>query len=172
MLREEKLNHYIERTLRHSHDVANLLFILIKHTNELPFEVDIYELLKRAVSHDTDKFSCDYLNAAVDSFDFKDIITEERKNETKEILDKHYILNTHHLKYHIDNNIPLSNEDVCEIACDWISSNRKDNIDLIENANIWKISFDNNLNKTPFLEKYRQKFFQLYDLMEKYIYNN
>ncbi|MDD2839598.1 MAG: DUF5662 family protein [Rickettsiales bacterium] len=171
MLREEKLNHYIERTLRHSHDVANLLFTITKHLNELSFKVDRYELLKRAISHDTDKFSFDFLNAAVDSFDFKDEITEERKRKTEEILDRHYISNSHHAEYHITNNIPLSNEDICEMACDWISSHRKDNPELIESASGMKEKFDNysekNSKKYLFFKDYREKFFEVYDLLEK-----
>jgi hypothetical protein len=159
MLREERLNHYIERTLRHSHDVANLLFIISKHLDELSFKVDRYELLKRAVSHDIDKFSKDFLEAIVDSFYLKDQVTQERVEEAEKIVDKHYIYNTHHLKYHVDNNIPLSNEDICEMACDWISSARKDDINLVENASIWKAGFDNHSNEVLFLKEYREHFF-------------
>ena len=171
MLREEKLNHYIERTLRHSHDVANLLFLISKHLDELSFSVDRYELLKRAVNHDTDKFSKSFIEAIVDFYDFKDSITEKRRIEARKIIDKHYDSNTHHLKYHIASNIPLSNEDICEMACDWISSARKDNINLIENANIWKKNFDKHPEEKEFLKIYKDKFFQIFDLLGKYIYN-
>lgn len=171
MLREEKLNHYIERTLRHSHDVANLLFTITKHLDELSFKVDKYNLLKRAVSHDTDKFCKESIEAIVDFFYLQDQITKERLEAAEKIVDRHYVSNSHHAEYHINNNIPLSNEDICEMACDWISSHRKDNPNLVESAIGMKNKFDKYFEKNPeeysFLKSYRERFFEVYDLLEK-----
>jgi len=171
MLREEKVNYYIERTLRHSHDVGNLLFIISKHLDELSFKVDRYELLKRAVSHDTDKFYEDFIEAIVDCYLLKGQTTQKRIEEAEKIVDKHYISNSHHLEYHINNNIQLSNEDICEMACDWISSQRKDNPNLVESASGMKDKFDKYSEKKVdeylFLKSYKEKFFELYDLLEK-----
>ncbi|HSQ97762.1 MAG TPA: DUF5662 family protein [Rickettsiales bacterium] len=171
MLREEKLNHYIERTLRHSHDVANLLFTITKHLDELSFKVDKYNLLKRAVSHDTDKFYEEFIEAIVDCFYLQDQTTKERLEEAEKIVDRHYVSNSHHVEYHINNNIPLSNEDICEMACDWISSHRKDNPELVESASNMKNKFDDqsekNIKRYLFFKDYKEKFFELYDLLEK-----
>lgn len=171
MLREEKINHYIERTLRHSHDVANLLFTISKHLEELSFKVDRYELLKRAVSHDTDKFYEEFIEAIVDYFYLKDQAAKERIEEAQKIINKHKISNTHHSEYHVNNNTPLSNEDICEMACDWISSHRKDNPNMVESASNMKDKFDNysekNTKEYLFFKNYREKFFELYDLLEK-----
>lgn len=175
MEKEEKINNYIERTLRHSQEVCNFLFILTKHLNELSFNVDRYELLKRAVNHDIDKVCKSHVESIIDVNDTDSQISQNRINEAREIIDIHYSVNKHHTKYHIKNDIPLSNKDICEMCCDWISSHRKDSINLVETATNMKNQYDeylkkhkeNNAKEYLFYLSYREKFFEVYDLLAK-----
>lgn len=168
--RKQNIYYYLERTLKHSQDVANLIFKVIKNKDLLSFKINDYKLIERALNHDNDKFTENYIEAITDFFHYKDSLMEDRFKEVKYIIDQHKNTKSHHIDYHLINAIPLSNDDIIEMTCDWISSARKDDTNKIENANIWKDNFVNRNKDINLLMQNKDKFFELFDLMEKIIY--
>ena len=166
--KEEYINKYINRSLKHSRLVADLLFFIFKNTDKLSFKIDKWDLLKRAVNHDNDKFTKQYMEDMADFWLFGDKMTPEEKEKVNQSYKNHKKFNNHHVEYFEINNLKLNNEDICETACDFISSGRKNDDNLVENANIWKEHFENSLKKSNFLEEYKDRFFEIFDLFDKY----
>lgn len=168
---EEKknyINKYIERSLKHKNLVCDLMFFIFKNENKLFFKIDKWELLRRAVVHDNDKFTQKYNEDMADYWLYCDNMTQQEKDRVNQSYINHKKLNNHHQMYFEVNNLALNNEDVCEIACDFISSARKNDNDIIENANIWKERFNNSLQNSNFLAPYKEKFYNIFELCEKY----
>lgn len=160
---------YIKRTLKHSREVGDLLIFIIKNKDKLFFEVDPWELLSRSVKHDIDKFSQKYMTDMIDYLYFSDGLSDEEKNELNKSYIEHKRTQRHHpMFYEVNKDEEVQNEDICEMVCDWISSARKDNAKLIENSTIWKNNFENGLKKSNTLEKYRDKFYNVFELMDEY----
>ena len=167
--RFEYLMSYIKRTLKHSREVGDLIIYIIKNRDKLSFDVDPWKLLNRSVRHDVDKFSEKYLTNMINYLYFSDNLTDQEKDKLNESYLNHKKTQRHHLMYYeINSNEQIQNEDICEMACDWISSARKDNSRLIENADIWKNNFENGLKKSSMLEPYRDRFYSVFDLMNEY----
>ena len=102
---------------------------------------------------------------------FGDQMTDEERNRVNQSYIDHKRLNNHHPMYFEINNLPLSNEDVCEMACDFIASGKKNDDTIKENSMIWKNNFDENLKKSKLLESYRDKFFEIFEMCDSYNFN-
>lgn len=124
--KEEKLN-YINRVVSHNRLVVDLMILLEMNRDKLPFEVGEWELMQRAMKHDTDKFEKDYANAIVsiyaDELDPEKDIEEIDKRHSKH--HNHHEINPHHFGYHEKHGSIPSNVDICEICCDWVASAEK-----------------------------------------------
>ena len=167
MDREKLILDYIEMTISHSREVGDLLLLLFKNADKIPFSVDKYELLKRSVLHDTDKFNEKFVNVVIDMCFFKKGKTEQEFKELEEAFNKHKLSQTHHYPYHIKNNIPLSNEDICEMCCDWISAVKKHDKTIKNDIELARKIYWEQTDDFPGLQKYKDKFFAIFDLIEK-----
>ncbi len=161
---------YTLRTLNHNREVVRLAVLLNRNIKKLSFKYDKWELLRNAVNHDLDKFRPDYINAVINLFYLKSTISERKIKKYEKIYNRHKQTQRHHVQYHIINNIAIKNFDICEMCCDWISSAKKDNPDLVENAKIWKKNFEKKIEKYPILEKYRNKFYSVFDVLDEALY--
>ena len=160
---------YVNRTLKHSREVGDLLIFIIKNRSKLSFEIDPWILLNKAVRHDTDKFSKKYLTDMINYLYFSDNLSTEEKEELNKSYIEHKKTQRHHpMYYEVNKEEKIQNEDICEMVCDWISAARKDNNKLIENSDIWKNNFENGLKKSNMLEQYRDKFYSVFTLMDEY----
>ena len=167
MDRDKLILDYIEITISHSREVCDLLLLLFKNSNKIPFPVDKYELLRRSVLHDTDKFNEKFINTVIDMCFFEKEKNRQELEELKNTFNKHKISQSHHCSYHIKNNIPLSNEDICEMCCDWISAVKKHDKTIKNDIELAKQIYFKKNKDYPELEKYKDKFFTIFDLIEK-----
>lgn len=169
MDREKLILDYIEMTISHSREVGDLLLLLFKNSDKISFPVDKYELLRRSVLHDTDKFNEKFVNAITDFYFFKEDKKEIELKNLRKIIDKHKLSQSHHCSCHAKNYTTLSNEDICEMCCDWISAVKKhdktikNDIELARKIYLEKIAIYPELN----LKIYKDKFFAIFDLIEK-----
>lgn len=168
---DEYINNYVERSLKHSRTVCDLLFYIFKNYDKLSFNIDRWNLLKRAVNHDNDKFTKEYMENMANFWLFKDKLSNEEKEKLNQTYINHKKFNNHHPMYFEVNNIQLNNEDICEMACDFISSGRKNDNIIVENANIWRNNFNESLKKSKLLEPYKDKFFEIFELFDKFFDN-
>ncbi|MDR1498684.1 MAG: DUF5662 family protein [Rickettsiales bacterium] len=117
-------NDFIKRQLMHMRHVQNNMFLLEKNLDKLSFRIKNFELMKRAMFHDLDKLT----NKIEENYDvfrykfyerngltFPDDISVDAIHKTS---NEHHNTYSHHFEYHIINNIPLSDVDICEIASD------------------------------------------------------
>ena len=167
MDREKLILDYIEMTISHSREVGDLLLLLFKNADKIPFSVDKYELLKRSVLHDTDKFNEEFINVVIELRFFKKEKTEQELKKLEEIFNKHRLSQNHHCQYHMKNSIPLSNEDICEMCCDWISAVKKYDKTIKNDIELARKIYWEEVDAFPELGTYKNKFFAIFDLIEK-----
>ncbi|NLE04687.1 MAG: hypothetical protein GX638_07800 [Crenarchaeota archaeon] len=121
--REDK-NSMIDYRLNHIRMVQDNMFLLEKNLDKLPFKLNDFEIARRAMQHDVDKFSDDLAEGFIEiEKNYKNRKTnpelyQENEKKLRPIRVKHWENNPHHAIYHLKNNTTFSNLDVCELCCD------------------------------------------------------
>lgn len=145
------------------------MIFLEKNFEKLPFKLKNFELLRRGMYHDLDKFSDDLIHDYLK-------ITEYYKNKREGLPNKnineealynccetHSNSSLHHLKYHIKNNSNPSNIDICEMCCDWAA-----NSDRRNEKDYTKYFLEVLVNENEFCKNRKDDFLKILNLlMEK-----
>ena len=135
---KEMVKFYEERTKNHIERVrSNINFFMLDK------DFDLKELYKRLKDHDKSKFSVaeyvpyiwmtEFYRKKQLGEEFK-YPSESIKKEVDEAIKHHYEVNRHHPEFH--NNIEdMTDEDIVEMVCDWVSMSQEFNNSLKEFAN-------------------------------------
>ena len=169
--KNEKLE-FISRVIWHNRIVANLMVLLEINIEKLPFKIPEWELTRRGIRHDLDKFEENFpdvtISLYVDGIKNNDIAEINKRTAT--LKHNHGESCPHHIEYHTKNNIPFSNLDICEICCDWIASSQKprfkDQYSLQDMKKIKEDFLSIMIDKNPILENYRSDFISIFNLFE------
>lgn len=162
---EQEKIHYLERTLKHTKDVLSLLMIIVKNKKELSFNINDYELVQRGLIHDVDKITKSYIEDIHQWFFYKEKLSLEERQRIEKVLKNHKEKQRHHFDFHIINNEGFSNEDLCEMICDWISSIRKDDFSIKHTLQEWKENLNISIKQNPILDKYKDKMLEIFALI-------
>ncbi|GMO56079.1 MAG: hypothetical protein Ta2D_00260 [Rickettsiales bacterium] len=150
---EKAKNLHIKSVLWHNDIVVRLATLIELNKEKLPlFVLPDWDLIRRVVCHDFDKFADNYSNG----------ITNYLFNKGEKKVDavlsefnahKHKETQTHHIEYHLKNKTKPSDLDICEMVCDWIASSRKyynDNVyEKKQVKNYWtEVVFNDNFPET------------------------
>lgn len=121
-------NIFIDRQIEHVRLVQDYMIFLEKNLDKLPFGVEEFDILRRAMYHDLTKFQEKFVHGFVAIAQFyenkKDGISNEGVDE-KHLYDcsnLHYHSEAHHLAFHLDKGTLPSNVNICEMCCDWCAN--------------------------------------------------
>lgn len=129
---------FIDRQIEHLRKVQDNMILLEKNLDKLPFKIKDFEILRRGMQHDLDKFSDSaaprYLRIEEYKYNEKNGIPniEIDKEELYRCSNEHYETQSHHDIFHRINNTEFSDLDICEICCDLIAVSERDNTDIIK----------------------------------------
>ncbi len=122
--REDIKNIVINRQMTHIRLVQDYMIILEENKEKLPFKIEDFELIRRAMLHDYTKFSNEQINGFIkiaQYYENKKLgIQDDSINKTSlyECSNLHYCSEPHHIEHHIRHNTTMSDIDICEMCCD------------------------------------------------------
>ena len=141
------------------------MILLENNLDKLPFKLKPYDLIRRCIYHDLDKFKKDMIDAYY-IFYCNCVMKDMKSPETVEkIRKKHYRENRHHADFHILTGKPFSNIDLCEMCCDMLERTAFNN-----NGNYRKIFFyceNKFFIKYPEMLKYKDRMYEIFNLLIK-----
>lgn len=110
-----------------------MILLELNRENELKFlKIKEWELIRRGMQHDLDKFEDNVANKYVELFKYKNdnlLFTEEYTRKIRKFVDKFHRKNQrHHIEFHLEKNKIFSDLDICEMACDALSSANKNGL--------------------------------------------
>lgn len=114
------------------------MILLEKNLDKLPFKMKDFEILRRAMQHDLDKFSDNlvsgYLRIEEYKYNERNGIPNKKisKDELYKCSNEHYKTQRHHSVFYILNNSEFSNLDICEKCCDCMAVSERENSDPIQ----------------------------------------
>lgn len=160
---------FIERQIRHLRFVHNSMILLELNKDKLPFEIDDWKILRRAMLHDLDKFSDELVNGyynlkkyhlknAIKKVDRNDILNN---NDIYTCCNIHYMNNRHHIEYHEKNNEEFSNLDICELCCDMHAKSKDHGADSIEYFNKYI------LPNSRLIQKHKDNIIHIFELLDE-----
>ena len=129
---------FIDRQIEHIRKVQDNMILLEKNLDKLPFKIKDFEILRRGMQHDLDKFSAnsapDYVRIEEYKYNQRNGIPniEIDKDELYRCSNEHYKTQQHHDLFHEINNTEFSDLDVCEVCCDLMAVSERENGDIIK----------------------------------------
>ena len=169
--KDEKLE-FVSRVIWHSRTTADLMLLLEMNREKLPFDIPEWELVRRGVQHDLDKFEDNFPEITISYYmdEISNDDVEEINRRAALLKHNHGESCPHHIAYHIKNDIPFSNIDICEMCCDWIASSQKPRFKDDESSkSIEKMKekfLEIVVDKNLILEKHMNEFIKIFDLLE------
>ena len=164
-----KVNYFIDRTIKHIRKVQDNMIYLEKNRSILPFKIREFELLRRGLKHDCSKFSRELINGYIIRTEYYynkennlpiDNIDIDEANRIAQI---HYRKERHHSNY----KTKMSHLDICEMCCDiaaisW-EKNEKDYTEYFLNTKIKNFTI---------LEQYKDDIVKILLMIQNFDKNN
>ncbi len=133
----------VNRIIFHMRKVQDNMLLLEYNREQLPFNIREFELLRRAVKHDTSKFEDNFI-VGFSKLPDRKLRTEEQEIEAQKYMDIHRNTERHH-------RMPKTYIDICEMVCDWDAISKRHD----EGANCLWFYENVVLAKVPDMAKYR-----------------
>ena len=165
--REELIKHYVAMISKHSREVYNLMLFLLDNKEKLSLDLDDWDIIERAYKHDIDKINRDYVNAVIDVYYFSDTKNSTEMARLESTIREHKLEQPHHVQCHDKNCTPISDIDICEMCCDWVSSVKRHQI-VDDEVGAAKEFYFNRCEDFPILKEKENKFLEVFDLLNNY----
>lgn len=129
---------FIDRQVEHLRRVQDNMILLEKNLDKLPFMIKDFEILRRGMQHDLDKFSDNagpgYIRIEEYKYNEKNGIPNKKidKEDLYKCSNEHYKTQRHHDTFHILNETEFTDLDICEICCDLTAVSERENTDTIQ----------------------------------------
>ena len=165
----DKVNYFIDRTIRHIRKVQDNMIYLEKNRQLLPFKIKQFDLLRRGLKHDTSKFSKKLINGYIIRTEYYHNLNNNlpvdniNLAEMKKATETHYRQERHHSNY----KTKMSKLDICEMCYDiaaisW-EKKEKDYTEYFLNTKI---------NNFPILRRYKDNIVKILLLIQDFDRNN
>ena len=164
---------FLEHIFNHLRMMQDNMILLENNLDKLPFKLKPYDLIRRCIYHDLDKFKKTNIDNYYRFYYHRHIDCEETETvaqDFKNTMKKHYSINRHHADFHILTGKPFTNIDLCEMCCDMMSRT--------------EVNYNGDCNKCfiyckekffiqyPEMLKYKDRMYEIFNLLIKLKQNN
>ena len=155
---------FLQWMFNHIREMQDNIILLENNLDKLPFKLKPYDLIRRCIYHDLDKFKKDMLDGYYTFYNCKYIEKTELPTSVGIIQKKHYIKNRHHPDFHIKTGKPFTNIDLCEMCCDMLKRTEFIYGDCKKQLTYCEEKF---FIKYPEMLKYKDKMYNIFDILIK-----
>jgi len=160
--------HLIKRQIEHIRLVQDSGIFLELNKDKLPFEIEDFEILNRALCHDLDKFkkgkTRDGYMALAEYHEnrMNDIPNKVKPEDLEYGCEIHYKTQDHHMAYYFDKKVEPSNVAICEMCCDILACANRHNGNVDSAIEYFLKNFNDEFSK-----KNKEIFIKIFELLRE-----
>ena len=160
---------FLEQRFKHIRKTQDNMILLENNLDKLPFKLKHYDLIRRCIYHDLDKFKKDMIDGYYIYHCRKYIEKQEVLDSEKIVQKKHHLTNRHHVEFHTATGKPFTNIDLCEMCCDMMSRleahYKNTNHYKGDCRNIFAYCEERFFIKYPEMLKYKDRMYEIFNVL-------
>ena len=153
---------FLQWMFNHIREMQDNMILLENNLDKLPFKLKSYDLIRRCIYHDLDKFKKDKIDAYYNFYYYCVINDMESPDSVEKIRKKHYSTNRHHPDFHLKTGKPFTNIDLCELCCDMLERTYCNYGDYTKQFSYCEEKF---FIKHPEMLKYKSRMYYIFNLL-------
>ena len=154
---------FLQWMFNHIRKMQDNMILLENNLDKLPFKLKPFDLIRRCIYHDLDKFRKSMIDYYYGFYCRYVMASGNRIQSIEKIRKKHYLANRHHADFHISTGKPFTNIDLCEMCCDML-----ERTEFNYNGESKKIFFyceEKFFIQYPEMLKYKDRMYEIFNLL-------
>ena len=156
---------FLQWMFNHIRQVQDNMMLLENNLDKLPLKLNQYDLVRRCIYHDSDKFRKNMVDNYYKFYCHRYVEFQEAKTVSEDIKNTirlHHKINRHHVDFHIVKDKPFTNIDLCEMCCDMMARTEEESDDLNKIFSYCENGF---FTRHPITLNYKDKMYKIFSLL-------